>query len=75
MRKLQPEGGYEPISAESPLYRGALEGVTVLALTITTMTGKFKLGQRLSAEGRARVQAVLAGRGCPMDQRTLEEMS
>ena len=74
MRKLQPEGGYEPIRAESPAYQTRLQGVAVFALTCGEVTGKFKLGQKLSAEARGRVEAALEARGCPLDAQTVALM-
>jgi uncharacterized protein len=74
MRKLQPEGGYEPIRADSPAYKASLQGVAVLEFTIAGMTGKFGLGQNLKPEVRENVEAFLEQRGCPLDQRTLEAM-
>jgi len=74
MKKLQPEGGYEPVRAESPTYQASLRGVAVFALTCEEMTGKFKLGQKLGTAARAKVEAVLEARGCPMDPHTIELM-
>jgi len=74
MKKLQPEGGYEPIQAESPTYQASLRGVAVFALTCEEVTGKFKLGQKLSSDARAKVEAVLEARGCPMDPETIALM-
>jgi hypothetical protein len=71
MRKLQPEGGYEPIRAEHPIYQASVRGVAVFAMTCVEMTGKIKLGQKLGAEARTRVGAVLEARGGPMDAHTL----
>ena len=50
MEKLQPEGGFDPIAADNPRYQAALRGVAVLALSMESVTGKFKLGQNLSPE-------------------------
>jgi predicted FMN-binding regulatory protein PaiB len=74
MRKLQPEGGYEPITAGSPIYEASLKGVAVLALTPEEMTGKIKVGQKLTAKVREGVEKVLETRGSPDDQRTLLAM-
>jgi GNAT superfamily N-acetyltransferase/nitroimidazol reductase NimA-like FMN-containing flavoprotein (pyridoxamine 5'-phosphate oxidase superfamily) len=45
MTSLQPEGGHVPIDAEHPLYRKALDGIDVLALPLTELEGRAKLGQ------------------------------
>lgn len=70
MRKLQPEGGCEPITAESPTYQASLRGVAVYALACREVTGKVKLGQKLGVDARAKVVAALEARGCPMDLQT-----
>ena len=74
MRRLQPEGGYEPIRADSPTYQAALRGVAVYALACREMTGKFKLGRQLSPGSRDKVEEALRARGGPEDRRTLEAM-
>ena len=71
MAKLQPEGGYRPITAGDPMYREAVAGVAVLEMTMARVSGKSELGQRLDADRRARVVAILGQRG---DRRTLEAM-
>jgi len=71
MAKLQPEGGYRPITAADPLYQEAIAGVAVLELTMDRVSGKSELGQRLGPERRARVIAHLEQRG---DRRTLAAM-
>ena len=71
MAKLQPEGGYRPITAADPLYREAVAGVAVLEMTMDRVSGKAELGQRLSPERRAKVVEVLERRG---DRRTLAAM-
>ena len=75
MRKLQPEGGYRPITAEDPLYRASVEAVAVLELSADRVSAKFNLGQHLPAEKRASVTSTLEGRGCPVDHRTLGAMT
>jgi len=74
MKKLQPEGGYEPIRADSPAYEASLRGVAVFMLTCVKMTGKFKLGQKLSADARSKVEAVLEARNGLTDQLTAAHM-
>jgi nitroimidazol reductase NimA-like FMN-containing flavoprotein (pyridoxamine 5'-phosphate oxidase superfamily) len=74
MRKLQPEGGYEPITVASPTYQASVKGITVLEMTVDRLSGKFGLGQNLKPEARAEVVRLLEQRGGPEDLRTLEAM-
>ena len=74
MRKLQPEGGYEPIRADSPTYQASLRGVAVFALACREMTMKIKLGRQLSPGSRDKVEEALRARGGPEDRRTLKAM-
>ncbi|PRQ06079.1 GNAT family N-acetyltransferase [Enhygromyxa salina] len=50
MERLQPEGGHVPIEAEHPLYRRVVAGLDVLALPLTELDGRAKLGQNRSDE-------------------------
>jgi nitroimidazol reductase NimA-like FMN-containing flavoprotein (pyridoxamine 5'-phosphate oxidase superfamily) len=63
MQKLQPEGGYMPITASSPLYTKALAGIDVVRLVPDVIQGKKKLGQNRTPTERARLYAGLLGRG------------
>ncbi len=74
MEKLQPEGGYVPITATEPMYRKSLRTTAVVAIEIERMTAKFKFGQNLPASKREEVADQLAARGCPIDHRTVAEM-
>ena len=74
MRKLQPEGGYDPIDPDDPRYLPRLKGVAVLKLVPEAVTAKFKFGQNLSEEKRAEVAAKLLERGLPLDRETAELM-
>lgn len=74
MEKLQPEGGYEPITADDKLYRKSLRTTAVVAIEIERMTAKFKFGQNLPTSKREAVADQLTARGCPIDHRTVEEM-
>jgi hypothetical protein len=75
MKKLQPEGGYEAISADAQRYQAGVAGVTVLEMIVDRMSGKFAFGQMFSAEKRASIVAMLQTRRGPQDQRTLEAMA
>lgn len=72
MTKLQPEGGYVPITAESPLYTKALAGIDVARLVPDVIQGKKKLGQNRTPQERARLYAGLLGRGEPGDYAAVE---
>lgn len=74
MEKLQPEGGYVPITPENPDYRGVLKAVAVVRIRITECTAKFKFGQNLKEENREKVMAGLTERGLPQDAETMELM-
>lgn len=72
MEKLQPEGGYEPITAAAPNYLKSLRMTAVTAIEIERITGKFKLGQNLPRRLRTSVADRLEQRGCPIDGATAE---
>jgi nitroimidazol reductase NimA-like FMN-containing flavoprotein (pyridoxamine 5'-phosphate oxidase superfamily) len=74
MEKLQPEGGYAPITPDDPKYRGELQAVSVVRITIEEMTAKFKFGQNVKGERRAGVIEGLRDRGRPDDAATIELM-
>lgn len=74
MEKLQPEGGYVPITAEDKLYRKSLRTTAVVAVEIERMTAKFKFGQNLPTAKREAVADQLSARGCPIDHRTVDEI-
>jgi uncharacterized protein len=75
MEKLQPEGGYAPITPEDPAYVGELKAVAVVRITVEELTAKFKFGQNLNEERRGKVISGLQERGDPMDSKTVEEMN
>lgn len=74
MTKLQPKGGYDPISSENPRYQAALGRVAVIAMSMDSVTGKFKLGQNLSPEVADRIMEKLESRNEPQDCRTANAM-
>ncbi|OUM95421.1 MAG: flavin-nucleotide-binding protein [Thermobacillus sp. ZCTH02-B1] len=74
MRKLQPEGGYDPIRPDDPRYAPRLKGVAVLKLVPESVTAKFKFGQNLTDEKRAEIAGRLRERGLPLDAETTELM-
>lgn len=74
MEKLQPEGGYRPITPDDPLYVRSLDTTAVYALPIEELTAKFKFGQNLPRRKRASVAAQFAGRGAARDAETIAAM-
>ena len=74
MAKVQPEGGYRPITAGDPLYTESVKHVAILEFRVERSTAKVALGQNLSAEKREAVVELLSRRGGPADARTLAAM-
>lgn len=50
MQKMQPEGGYEPISYENKKYQAMLDATSVVAIEPSRISAKFKFGQNASEE-------------------------
>lgn len=44
MRKLQPEGGYDPIEPENPAYTGQIKSTSVVRITVHELSAKYKFG-------------------------------
>jgi uncharacterized protein len=74
MGKLQPEGGYRPISADDPAYASSVDETAVIRIAVETLSARVKLGQSLTPERRERILAGLAERGSPLDLETAEAM-
>lgn len=81
MEKYQPDGGFDPITADDPVYAKALAGVGVFRIR-GDWTGKEKFGVNERAELRRRWVEKLRERGAPRDletaleiEKTLEERS
>ncbi|MCZ8517117.1 pyridoxamine 5'-phosphate oxidase family protein [Paenibacillus filicis] len=74
MEKLQPEGGYAPITPDDPLYTGELKAVSVVRITVEDLTAKFKFGQNLKEDRLAQVMEGLEERGLAGDPETVEMM-
>jgi nitroimidazol reductase NimA-like FMN-containing flavoprotein (pyridoxamine 5'-phosphate oxidase superfamily) len=74
MEKLQPEGGYRPITASDRFYRKSIDTTAVVALPIVEMTAKFKFGQNLPKRKRALVADQLIVRGASRDAETAAAM-
>ncbi len=74
MAKYQPEGGFRPLSADSPHYRDAIEELLVLRMPIEHLDGKAKLGQNREPAELTRVLEKLWERGLPGDPRAIERI-
>ena len=72
LARYQPEGGFRPLTADEPLYRGAVAHIAAIRLDIRERRVKFKLGQNRSPEVRARIVDNLRKRGRPGDARAAD---
>ena len=72
MEKLQPEGGYVPLDADSPMYRAQVNGLMLAGLPLDGLTTKAKLAQNRTPEQRSALLEKLWGRGAQGDVRALE---
>jgi GNAT superfamily N-acetyltransferase/nitroimidazol reductase NimA-like FMN-containing flavoprotein (pyridoxamine 5'-phosphate oxidase superfamily) len=68
MQRLQPEGGHVPVDAEHPLYRKAIAGLDVIALPLTELEGRAKLGQNRSDDQVRTALTWLWRRGEPVER-------
>ena len=74
MSRYQPEGGYAPIDADAPLYRAAVQSIGVLAVPLTHVTGKRKLGQNRRPAQLAKILEHLWARGGPGDVAAIDRV-
>ena len=74
MGKLQPEGGFKPITADDPLYRSSVDGTAVIRIDVEEMTGKDNVGQDKSGEPTEQIEKGLRDRGTRLDYETLDAM-
>ncbi len=72
LRKFQPEGGFAPLEAESPLYAKAIAGLLVAAVRLDRVDGKSKLMQHKKPADRAKVVEALFRRGDRGDCEAIE---
>ncbi|MFU1793534.1 pyridoxamine 5'-phosphate oxidase family protein [Paenibacillus azoreducens] len=70
MKKLQPEGGYDPIDIANPTYAARLRNVAVVKIIPDRMSAKFKFGQNLTDDNREQVLCGLEKRGSERDPET-----
>jgi predicted FMN-binding regulatory protein PaiB len=75
MARYQPEGGFRPVSAEEPLYRGAIAHICALRLRIRARRAKFKLAQNRPVDARAKIVEQLRKRGRPNDERAAQALT
>lgn len=72
MDKLQPSGGYVPITHDDPLYRAAVNGILIAGLRLERVDGKAKLAQNRKPAEVTALLDCLWRRGDPGDPRALE---
>lgn len=74
MLRFQPEGGYQPITRNHPLYQKAVRGVAISELPLSGVVGKLKLGQNRRPEQlQAALQAIWQ-RGATGDAASIERL-
>lgn len=67
MQKLQPENGYDPIDATSPMYKKMIEQTGLFCLIPESISLKLKAGQNLTEERKALLIEKLTQRGEEID--------
>ena len=75
MARYQPEGGFRAVTAEDPMYRGAIAHIAAVRLEIRDRRAKFKLGQNRPPDVRARIIEAFRKRGRPNDARAAEALA
>ena len=74
LARYQPEGGFRPVTADDPMYHGAIHHIAAVRLEIRARRAKFKLAQNRPAAVRARIADELRKRGRPSDERAAEAL-
>jgi nitroimidazol reductase NimA-like FMN-containing flavoprotein (pyridoxamine 5'-phosphate oxidase superfamily)/GNAT superfamily N-acetyltransferase len=74
MDKLQPSGGYRPITHGDPLYRAQVNGLLVAGLSLREFDGKAKLAQNRKPHEIATLLDNLWRRGDDGDPRAIERV-
>ena len=72
MQKLQPKGGYTPLS--DAVYEKALKSTAVVEIVPTSTRAKYKFGQHLTQERFERIVTHLEERNSQRDNETIEMM-
>lgn len=70
----QPEGGYEPLTANSEVYKDSYKMLVVAEHSIETVQTKWKVGQNKNAADREKVITGLLSRGRPNDLKLAYEI-
>ncbi|GAA3404905.1 pyridoxamine 5'-phosphate oxidase family protein [Paenibacillus hodogayensis] len=74
MRKLQPQGGYAPIDPADPDYTGQLKSTSVVRISVSELSAKYKFGQNLKEEGFEQLAGQLLQRNEGLDAETVAMM-
>jgi uncharacterized protein len=74
LRRYQPEGGFRPVTADDPMYQGALHHLVAVRMSVERTRVKFKLAQNRTPEARRRIIAELRARGRPNDGRAADAL-
>ena len=74
LARYQPEGGFRPVTADEPMYRGAIAHIAAVRLDVRARRAKFKLAQNRPASVRATIADELRKRGRPNDERAAEAL-
>lgn len=70
MRKLQPEGGYEPIRSSHSGYASRVQATAIIRIDIDTLNAKFKFGQNWNEQKLDNISDKLLQRNQPLDKET-----
>jgi uncharacterized protein len=74
MESEQPEGGYDHIAADNPIYRRRLSGVAIFEIIPNAIDVKLKFAQNRSPDVRRRLISLLRERGGSTDEATAREI-
>jgi len=74
MARYQPEGRFRPVTADDPMYKGALRHIAAVSLTVERTRVKFKLAQNRTPDSRRAIAAELRRRNRPTDARAAEAL-
>lgn len=70
MKKLQPEGGYAPISSDNKEYVSRVKATAIVRIDIDKLSAKFKFGQNWKNDKVEHVRDQLENRGQVLDHDT-----
>jgi uncharacterized protein len=74
LARYQPEGGFRAVTADDPMYRGAIHHIAAVRLAVRGRRAKFKLAQNRPPDVRARIADQLRKRGRGNDERAAEAL-